>query len=97
MKYYLMARKVDENSTLLDQVSHDLTEFSTGDFLPKGFISPLIVSLDEEFIDREMATFYSDPAVIGKKSFYQGLLDLGVDNIEVQPVLVQDNFNGKTN
>lgn len=97
MKYYLMARKVRENSTLLDQVSHELVEFSTGNLLPDNFEEPFVVELDEEFIDGDMATFYMDPAIIGTKAFYQDLLKLGVDNIEVKQVVIQDNVNDKTN
>jgi len=95
MKYYQMARRLDENSTLLDQVSHQLVEFSSGHNLPKNFDAPLIVSLDEEFIDGEMATFYMDPAVIGTKRFYGELKTLGIDNIEVKPVVIQDNANNR--
>lgn len=90
MNYYLMARRVDENSTLLDQVSHELTEFSTGSLFPNDFEGPLIVSLDPEFENGEMATFYTDPAVIGRKEFYQGLKTLGIDNIETHGVIIKD-------
>ena len=96
MKYYLMARKVRDNSILLDQVSHELTEFSTGSFFSKNFESPLVVALDEEFIHGGMATFYLDPAVIGTKQFYQDLLDCGVNNIEVKPVVINDPVNERT-
>lgn len=95
IKYYLMARKVRENSTLLDQESHELIEFSTGHFLPKDFKGPLVVSLDEDFIDGEMATLYMDPAVIVKKQFCQKLMSLGIDNIELHPVIIQDNVRNR--
>lgn len=94
--YYLMGQKVDGNSTLINQVSHELTEFSTGHFFPKNFEGSLIVSLDEDFIDGEMATFYTNPAVIGTKQFYQDLLDCGIDNIEVKPVVINDPVNKRT-
>lgn len=93
MKYYLMARKVTENSTLLDQMSHELTEFSTGDFLPDDFQEPLICALDEDFINGQMATFYMDPAVIGTRKFYKDLQEIGVNNIETKAVIIQDNVN----
>ncbi len=95
MKYYQMARKVSANSTLLDQESHDLVAFCSGHLFPKDFNGPFIVSLDAEFIDGEMATLYMDPAVIATKAFYKDLTDLGIDNIEVQPVIIQDHVNNR--
>ncbi len=84
-----------ENSTLLDQVSHDMVPFSTGHFFPKDFQDPFIVELDPDFIKGEMATLYLDPAVIATKEFYQDLTRLGIDNIEARQVVIQDNINNK--
>lgn len=95
MKYYIMTRKVSENSTLLDQLSHELIEFSTGNLFPTHFEGELITELDSDFINGVMPTFYTDPAVIGTKKFYQDLIELGVDNIEVKGAVIQDNVNNK--
>lgn len=93
MKYYQMARKVTENSTLLDQESHKMTELCTGRRFPEDVEDPFVVSLDEDHIDGEMATFYMSPAVIARKSFLKELTELGVDNIEVRDVIIRDDVH----
>lgn len=95
MKFYQMARRVDANSTLLDQESHDLIPLCTGHFFPPNFKEPFIVSLDPDFINGNMATMYMDPAVIATKEFYKILTDLGVDNIEQKSVVIKDHVNNR--
>jgi len=103
MKFYQMARKVREDSTLLDQQSHERIEFCTGHILidysnnenGEPFKGPLICTLDEEFINGKMPTFYVDPALIGTKQFYQDLTEIGIDNIEVHPALIRDEVNNR--
>ncbi len=65
--------------------------------MPLHFEPPLIVSLDEEFIDGEMASMYVDPAVIVRKDLFAELQRLGVGNIEVFPVIIKDDVHGTQN
>lgn len=86
MNYYRMSRKLNERSTLLDQESHEDILFCSGKSLSNKFNSPLVVSLDEEFIDGDLATMYTDPAVIITKDFCRDLLNIGIDVFEIHPV-----------
>ncbi len=94
-KYYLMAQKVLENGTIIRKKSHRFTEFKTGHFLPKDFEEPLVCQLLGKFSDGIMSTFYMSPAIIGTKQFYKDLSDCGVDNIEVEPVVINDVVNNR--
>jgi hypothetical protein len=82
-----------------------MTEFSTGQILidyenddeeGEPFKGPLVCKLDEDFIEGKLPTFYTDPAVIGTKQFYNDLLKIGLDNIDVYPVIIRDEVNSKT-
>ena len=95
-KYYLMAEKAIADGTIIYQKSHELTELKTGFFLPKDFCGSLVCSLDEEYLDGVLPTFYMSPAIIGTRQFYQDLLDCGIDNIEVKPVVINDPVNERT-
>ena len=55
----------------------------------------MICSLDDQHLEGVQPTFYMSPAIIGKKEFYQDLLDCGVDNIEVKPVVIRDTVNNR--
>ncbi|VAW88947.1 hypothetical protein MNBD_GAMMA17-1956 [hydrothermal vent metagenome] len=95
-KYYLMAQKVPDNGTVIQKVSHKRTRQKTGHFLPNDFEGPYICILLGQFANGVMSTFYMSPAIIGTKQFYQDLLDCGIDNIEVKPVVINDPVNEKT-
>ena len=97
--YYLMSRQMTGNGTLLIQESHDLIEFSTGHYFPKEFSieGPFVVSLDDRFINGDMATLYIIPAVISTKQFYNHLTSLGIDNIEVHPVIIKNEVEDTEN
>lgn len=96
MKYFIMARRVVENGTLLYKRSHRLVQTKTGEFFPEGFKGPFVVELDEDNVDGVLPTFYGGPAVIAKKEFYQVLREIGIDNIEVHDVEIRDEVNNKT-
>ncbi|MFT7150918.1 MAG: hypothetical protein ACI82Q_002793 [Nonlabens sp.] len=95
-KYYLMAQKIPNNGTVIRKMSHSRTRLKTGGFLPSGFQPPLCCQLLGKFSGGTMSTFYQSPAVIGTKRFYQDLLDCGVDNMEVQPVVITDTVKNIT-
>lgn len=95
MKYYQLIRTYQENDTLLDQITHDLIDFFSGCKLPDAFKGPLVVELDEDFINGKMKTLYTDPALIVHKSFYKKLKNLNINNIQVFPVVIEDNVNDK--
>jgi hypothetical protein len=89
-----MDRKVPDNGTNLTKVNQKWTRFKTGHYFPTegrgAFEGTLECVLIGRFEDSEMSTFYMSPAIIGTKQFYQDLLDCGVDNIEVKPVVIED-------
>ena len=89
-KYYLMAQKIPDNGTVIRKMSHRRTPLKTGGFFPSDFQPPLSCQLLGKFSGGVMSTFYQSPAVIGTKQFHQDLLDSGVDNIEIQPVVISD-------
>jgi len=66
-KYYLMMGQVDDDGTVINQGSHDLTLLKSGRLLPKDFCGPLVCDLDEEHLDGVMPTFYRTPAIISTK------------------------------
>lgn len=92
-KFYLMAKKTRANSTLIYQENNTFTSWKTGHLLSEYFESPLICNLDDEHLDGVLPSFYMSPAIIGKKEFYEDLLNCGVDNIEAKPVLIRDEVN----
>lgn len=93
-KYYLMSQKVPDNGTVIRKIGHRRIPLKTGEFLPRDFQPPLTCQLLGKFSGGTMSTFYQSPAVIGTKQFYQDLLDCGVDNIEVQPAVINDVVKG---
>jgi len=94
-KYYLMAQKVPDNGTVINQMSHKFTRLKTGHFFPDDFETPFVCQLLGQFANGIMSTFYMSPAIIGTKQFYQDLLDCGIDNIEVKPVVINDLVNNR--
>lgn len=94
-KYFLMARKIPENGTIIRKSSHRFTELKTGRFLPETFKNPLECQLLGDYADGVMPTFYMSPAVIGTQQFYDDLLYSGVDNIETKPVIIKDLVNNR--
>ena len=95
-KYYLMARQVPENGTLLSQISHPFAQLKSGHFFPEDFEGPFECALVDRSARGIMSTFYMSPAIIGTKQFYQNLQLCGVDNIEVKPVVINDAVNKRT-
>ena len=89
-KFYLMAEKPLTNGTIIFKKNNLLTPLKTGHLLLDNFKPPLICNIDNEHLNGVQPTFYMSPAIIGKKEFYQDLLDCGVDNIEVKPVVIRD-------
>lgn len=111
MKYYQMSDKITEGQwdgkepSVIYQQSHDWVQTKTGSFLidyendkvnGEPFKGPLICELDDEDETGKMPTFYTSPALIAKKSFYKDLVEIGVDNIEVHPVVINDSVNNRT-
>lgn len=94
-EFYLMAKKSRANSTIIFQENNTFTTWKTGHLLSEYFESPLICYLDDEHINGVLPTFYMSPAIIGKKEFYQDLLNCGADNIEVKPVVIRDTVNNR--
>ena len=94
-KFYLMAKKSRVDSTILYQENNTFTIWKTGHALSEYFESPLICYLDDNHLNGVLPTFYMSPAIIGKKEFYQDLLNCGVDNIEAQPVVINDTVNDR--
>lgn len=94
-KFYLIAEKALVNGTIIFKKNNILTPLKTGHQLLDNFTPPLICNLDNEHLNGVLPTFYMSPAIIGKKQFYQDLLDCGVDNIEAQPVVIKDTVNDR--
>ncbi|MCF6324270.1 MAG: hypothetical protein L3J89_08110 [Gammaproteobacteria bacterium] len=104
MKYYVMAEKAEADGTIIYKNSHSMTALKTGSFLvdyenddEKGepFVGPLICKIDDEHVDGKMSTFFMSPAIIGTKQFYNDLLEIGIENIEVHPVIIRDEVNSR--
>ncbi|MCF6347940.1 MAG: hypothetical protein L3J20_06540 [Flavobacteriaceae bacterium] len=91
-----MAQKIPENGTVIQEVSHERIRQKTGHFLPNDFEGPYVCILLGQFANGVMSTFYMSPAIIGTKQFYQDLLDCGIDNIEIKPVVINDPVNERT-
>ena len=94
-KYYVMAEKALNESTIIYKKSHKRIPLKTGCPLPKDFKGPLICKLDEEHLNGIQPTFYMSPAIIGTRQFHQDLLDCGVDNIDAYEVVIKDELNDK--
>lgn len=107
MKFYQMSDKVvletwdGREPAGLFRRSHDFMQTKTGSFLVdytnnengEPFKGELICDLDDEEQTGILPTFFMSPALIGTKQFYQDLLDAGIDNIEVHPVVIRDKVN----
>ncbi len=94
-KFYLMAEKSLTDGTIIYKKNNILTPLKTGELLLDNFKPPLNCILDDEHSNGVMPTFYMSPAIIGKKGFYQDLLDCGVGNIEVQPVVIKNTVTNQ--
>lgn len=109
-KLYLMSDKIplDRYAGIepmgLYQRSHSMMMTKTGSHLVdythdedgEPFKGPLICDLDDEENTGVFPVFFMSPALIGTKEFYKDLLEAGVDNIEVHPVIIRDVINKKT-
>jgi len=104
MKYYLMAEKAEADGTILYQDSHfmaslkegaSLVDYENDDDEGEPFVGPLICKMDDEHVDGKMSTFFMSPAIVGTKQFYNDLLDIGIENIEVHPVIIRDEVNSR--
>lgn len=89
MKYYTLARKVLSGSALISNDNNYWTPFCTGHLLPDNFESPLVCVLDEGSENATLPTMFEDPAVIVKPEMYQLLVSLGLDNFEVNEVVIR--------
>ncbi|MDR7307695.1 hypothetical protein [Rhodoferax saidenbachensis] len=110
MKYYQMSDKVllenwdGTESVGLYMRSHALMQTKTGDVfvdytdsdVGAPFEGALICDLDDEDSNGIFPTFFRSPALIGTKAFYQDLLEIGIRNIEVHPVIIHDRTNHRT-
>jgi len=110
MKYYQMSDKVSlanfdgTEPAGLYQRSHRYLQTKTGSFLVdythnehgEPFKGPLICELDDENATGILPTFFMSPALISTKQFYKDLVEIGIDNIEVHPVIINDNENNNT-
>jgi len=95
INYYLMAKKVPENATIIRQKSHPFAFLKSGDYMGEDFEEPFVCRLVDRFANGVMPTFYMSPAIIGTKQFYQDLLTCGVDNIETKSVVIEDHVNNR--
>lgn len=109
MKYYQMSNKIlletwdGREPAGLFQRSHDFMETKTGSLFVdytnnengEPFKGALICDLDDEDQTGILPTIFTSPALIATKQFYQDLLSIGVDNIEVHPVVINDHVNNK--
>lgn len=109
MKYYQMSDKIllsgwdGKERVVIYKRSHDFTQTKTGSLLidytyndeGEPFKGPLICEMDDEDETGIFPTFFMSPALIGTKQFYQDLAEIGVDNIEVHPVIIKDEVNNR--
>jgi hypothetical protein len=88
---------------VLYKKSHDLMQTKTGSMFidytnndnGEPFKGALICDLDDEDQTGILPTIFMSPALIGTKQLYQDLLSIGVDNIEVHPVIIRDTINDR--
>lgn len=109
MKFYQMSDKIlletwdGKERPILFKRSHDFMQTKTGSIFVdytdddngEPFKGSLICDLDDEEQTGILPTFFMSPALIGTKQFYQDLLAIGVDNIEVHPVIIRDLVNDR--
>lgn len=110
MKFYQMSDKVllkdfdGREPVGLYKRSHRFTETKTGSVLVdytsndngEPFKGPLVCELDDEDATGIFPTIFMSPALIGTKQLYKDLVDFGIDNIEMHPVLIKDEENKRT-
>lgn len=109
MKFYQMSDKIlleswdGKERPILYKRSHDFMQTKTGSIFidytdnenGEPFKGALICDLDDEEQTGNLPTFFMSPALIGTKQFHQDLLSIGVDNIEVHPVIIRDQVNNR--
>lgn len=72
-----------------------LIDYENDDEEGEPFVGPLICELDDDHPNGRLPTFYMSPAIIGTKKFHKDLLEIGIDNIEVHPVVIRDEVNDR--
>lgn len=109
MKFYQMSNKIlletwdGKERAVIFKRSHDFMQTKTGSLFVdythnengEPFKGALICDLDDEDQTGILPTIFMSPALIGTKQFYQDLRAIGVDNIEVHPVVIHDHVNNK--
>ena len=110
MKYYRMSDKVllegwdGRESVGLYKRSHDFMQTKTGKLFVdytnndagESFKGSLLCDLDDEDSNGIFPTFFMSPALIGTKAFHQDLKEIGINNIEAHPVIINDRANNRT-
>lgn len=92
MPYYRMIPVMPEKGTVLTKSGSPLALYKTG-HLMEDFTPPMQLHMGALFQDGTMSTFYTTPAFIGTKQFYDDLCECGIDNIEVYPAVIEDIGN----
>jgi hypothetical protein len=109
MKFYQMSDKIlletwdGKERAVIFKRSHDFMQTKTGSLFVdythnengEPFKGALICDLDDEDQTGILPTIFMSPALIGTKRFYQDLKEIGVDNIEMHPVVINDHVNNK--
>lgn len=87
--FFLLERELSDDSRRLDQVSHHEHSFIMGASLDSGFASPVVFQVDSECGGSDLpATFLPQP--VFSEKFVEHLREIGVANVDVFPVRIDD-------
>lgn len=92
---YLMTRQIPPDGALVDLGSHSLVNFASGVKLDPGFKEPVEFEVDLDLEGRRMPTFFTVPAFLAKRAFYEHLQAGGADNVDAYRALIQNGETGE--
>lgn len=95
MKFFQMAWQVPGDATIVYQQNLIDVPFWSGHSISVLMQDALELSMDADFANGQLPTFYDTPGLIARKEFHLALRDLGISNLEVFPAIIRDEANNR--
>lgn len=93
---WLLKRLFRGDGALVDLQSHWDTKFFSGHRLANPLGVPVELDIDLDSDGRRMPTFFTTPAFIARRAFFEWLRAAGVDNIEACPAIIRNRESGES-
>lgn len=84
------------HSMLITHTGKPLVDYTNDDENGEPFKGSLMCDLDYDEEPFILPTFFLSPGLISTQAFYEDLVEIGIDNLEVHPVIIRNHNNDIT-